>query len=474
MVENRADLDAYDALQDARLSTILGFHAIATTEIRILTDAIDRLHLSKHFAATVVQHEMYHFFQSVGTSFGIQRWARCYHRIASVQKAIQAASQNGSRIHIPFRSWPDATDNKTVAEVAAKNRAFQSQCDLQDAKFAGSPSHSSENLPKKLWSLVSGIGVPKGTLHPILDFGDQKPVHLGCTAVLEGTAWLLQRDGLMLFLGEDSREVNILDQAFPQVYKVGSRLAAGFLQERFTKVLYFAISDLALWAPIGGPYENPERYVWEDVHPGWRLYRILKLLSSEAVEIPSDIQLLEYDCYVSFISSICGHLNWETPQELAQRCVAATRGMEMPNIIDQIHVAACELRLEHPLDLFLPYASFEAQNRVLRACPPLMVWVKDYTALPETWSQLLSTVEASDASHRIRRTMAPIILGSLLINELHTSCELECPVMFCEECPLPRQECLSKRHVKALPTECPTRKQLESILGPLHEIDFMD
>jgi hypothetical protein len=102
-----------------------------------------------------------------------------------------------------------------------------------------------------------------------------------------------------------------------------------------------AIADLALFTPVGGLFRSLRRDVtsWMDVHPGWRVSRMIEALPKVGMIKDLEVEL------ESFQNALCDELQWPRPRQFLE--LGARLGSDGPIAGQGRFAEACKVRLRH-------------------------------------------------------------------------------------------------------------------------------
>lgn len=191
--------------------------------------------------------------------------------------------------------------------------------------FSDNPNfRQTQKLLEKVFNEHKGAIIPSAGSILYEDFGI--PHHLGMDMIMENAA--------VLQTVKESRGrselINSMRRQYPPFYTclipliVGPYMYLDHLPNSFNiyKTTALAAFDLALMTPLIPGYDRvfEQAKAWKDLHPGYRILTIGKILTKNKIPPVIDVDQ-DYD---PFIEAVCHYAQWPTPKEIAAIIVASS------------------------------------------------------------------------------------------------------------------------------------------------------
>lgn len=118
---------------------------------------------------------------------------------------------------------------------------------------------------------------------------------------------------------------------------------------------YLAASDLALFTPLHPMFTAlRSSHRWDDLHPGYRLKKILATIKEEKLQLESS----SASDYFKFSSKLCSSLNWPEIPRFIDTALGSTL-LDSEDPVRQFFKQACQAREKHPAAFFDPSEAIE-------------------------------------------------------------------------------------------------------------------
>jgi len=192
---------------------MLGLHRPSSGSITLYGKAISDLCPTGNLLRSVLQHESFHYWQLIGTSFGISQWARLHSRSVTVFQFLRSIAHANLETPIfPIQRWGNESKSEVVCGAIERMFTHLRASALRELSFIGSPSRESEQVKPEETASAMELAKPlSSTVHVGIDVGNPpQRVDIGSIAVKEGAALAMQIRGLHLLPGKSEELIDIL------------------------------------------------------------------------------------------------------------------------------------------------------------------------------------------------------------------------------------------------------------------------
>ncbi|MHC4475868.1 MAG: hypothetical protein ACYTEL_09485 [Planctomycetota bacterium] len=329
-----------------------------------------------------VMHESMHWFQDVGTAYGIM-WHTLYEApIKLVNSYCRRHSElfPSRKIQVPLAKccpdddylrgyWFTATNHSILIRLL---EGTQEATEKHAVKVQALSAYNYID-PEYCTGYWRSIGKrAKNSKRPASPKAlDSKP--LGALALLEGQAHAVGEIALALSLVQSKasaeklfdrkRHYGIYSRALDLMSRIlgWADLAKGDpVEAAFNLLTFSAVCDLALSTPLSPVYRKfwQPSYSWTDFHPGWRFVRICALISKDPDRISLDGT--DIDAFGRFADLICREFNWPTPVEIAENAPALGA-----SLLAELAKRASNVRAMNPAIFVDPFLHRDGDDRWL-------------------------------------------------------------------------------------------------------------
>ncbi len=286
-------------------------------------------------------HEYAHFIQNVTTSYGL--WKTLLLRTAgsAFYTGMLVAEEMGVKLDTPFddsirdRLGALSSKDNPLEEAFSIGRSMTNSVNLFDGhKF------STAGVCQHVLSLL-------GSTAPSLN-GEGGPLRFTASTLMEYQAYIQQLIGLNSTRGIPDEHREMLGPQigeYPVFRQPQNLIADAFLRKYPSKLelslLTYELATLALspkWPAVEllssllwhsreprGP--STEATAWEDLHPGWRMFRIAEVIKANKLEFPGPERMTE------FVAHLCERLGWVTPRVARERLIQYMRSGESESLL---------------------------------------------------------------------------------------------------------------------------------------------
>lgn len=267
-----------------------------------------------------LSHEISHFFQNVGTTYGMWKTLTLRKAGAFALQSMLAYRKSGRPIRQPFEDciprgilFPMDPDNPFTCGALSKQ--FLNWVRSIDGPNACPTENPEQNL--------FGVLLPRGDTHVHVAADSGIRYIMAAKELIEFQARAAQVNCLNSTRGITPSQRDALITQFEG--DVQSRLPIFLSNGAFGERTYDSLLACLSIADIALNGEWPlfwvrllKQWAWEDVHPGWRFERICRLIRERKIRVPNGPEEL-----LAFQRMVCSEFEWPIPAVALQQMVEA-------------------------------------------------------------------------------------------------------------------------------------------------------
>jgi hypothetical protein len=281
--------------------------------------------------------------------------ARLFDDVAQIKRSIRASAAPGydveqclDLIAVLSALWPKIVVVERAFEGLSQSGSFSLDFDsvLDGLNLVEALGDASQNaFPPNVFELLKisfddkTWNIPDRPIPTIRD-RDHPAQEFGAAALLETRAFFLERgasetDPLPAIVSRDAVAYYGPMGALAEIC-----ISIGVRDIHKITDTYMALSDLSLYAPVGGIYRTLRKAnVWSEVHPGYRFIELMNIIKDIGpFNRAEKLDLFDYQ------ERYCERLGWAGPREFLK----IGSEIEPANYRARRHRAACRLKLSHP------------------------------------------------------------------------------------------------------------------------------
>lgn len=373
-VRHELDLIMLGKLDEAR--------AIVQAKLQPL-DAREKLNYSLQI--TVGVHELRHFHDHFFTTFGFQRIVRTIEDGMNFHKMWDALKREPV-IRLPLAQWAREEDAPAaLRSYMAERRDFVEWFTLYDGAVRSVTITGQENTADSLMMIqVKGLqtqvpAILRNVKRASTDALSQWATPMGGRVLMEGAALIIQRQVISRLFGNEYWEPlkqalsfgSMSDDRWSVYMAVDIYLSKNF--PKFYTNFQLALTDMAMMPPRRGDLM--------EIHPGWRLWKLVK--AARDIGLPTEEESSDLAKYMERLTA---KLEWPSMDEVTDEAIAGgkkflaephdKRGFwfSILSALTDVHLRAMTIRKQQQAVLAQPGLYLGVQHLL----PPPMVRVHDH------------------------------------------------------------------------------------------------